>query len=79
MEGTRTDAVVNEAPAGLQSRIPTKPAGANSSPYIPTKEKATQSGGYFYSILMEGTRTDAVVNEAPAGLQSLPMGFARPH
>lgn len=28
-----------------QSRIPTKPAGANSSPYIPTIENATQTGG----------------------------------
>jgi len=41
LEGTRTGSVVNQAPVEPESRAPTKPAGAISSPYIPTKEKAT--------------------------------------
>ena len=52
---------------GLQSRTPTKPSGANSSPYIPTKEITTQSGGYFFDFCNKGTRTGSEVNEAPDG------------
>ena len=69
--------VVNEAPVEPQSHAPTKPQ-RESSPYIPTKEIATHRV-VISLVFMEGTRTDAVVNEAPVGLQSLPMGFARPH